>query len=89
MRVSITKKLFLLRSCEMKLIKKAIKEYYGKRCPDFEPECVVCQAWAEYDSAKRRQRKERKEYLFDPNKAVKFVAPRSLDLAESLLRKEK
>ena len=73
----------------MKLIKKAIKEYYGKRCPDFEPECIVCQAWAEYDSAKRRQRKERREYLFDPNKAVKFVAPRALDLAESLLRKEK
>ena len=37
----------------MKLIKKAIKEYYGKRCPDFEPECVVCQAWAEFDEAKR------------------------------------
>ena len=37
----------------MKLIKHAIKEYYGKRCPDFEPECVVCQAWAEFDEAKR------------------------------------
>ena len=36
----------------MKLIKEAVKEYYGKRCPDFEPECVVCQAWAEYDKAK-------------------------------------
>ena len=36
----------------MKLIKHAIKEYYGKRCPDFEPECVVCQAWVEYDMAK-------------------------------------
>lgn len=70
----------------MKLIKKAIKEYYGKRCPDFEPECIVCQAWAEYDSAKRRQRRE---YLFYPDKAVKFVSPRALDLAESLLRKEK
>ena len=75
----------------MKLIKKAIKEYYGKRCPDHEPECVVCQAWAEYDSAKRRQRRE---YLFNPDKAVKFVAPRSLEIAEALrlklelLRKE-
>lgn len=37
----------------MKLIKQAIKEYYGKRCPDFEPECVVCQAWAEFDATKR------------------------------------
>jgi len=73
----------------MKLIKKAIKEYYGKRCPDFEAECIVCQAWAEYDSAKRRQRKERRDYLFNPDKEVKFVAPRSLDLADFLLRKEK
>ena len=73
----------------MKLIKKAVKEYYGKRCPDFDPECIVCQAWAEFDVAKRRQRKERKEYLFNPNKEVKFVAPRSLDLADFLLRKEK
>ena len=70
----------------MKRIKEAIKEYYGKRCPDFEPECIVCQAWAEYDSAKRRQRRE---CLFYPGKAVKFVSPRALDLAEALLRKEK
>jgi len=37
----------------MKRIKEAVKEYYGKRCLDFEPECVVCQAWAEFDEAKR------------------------------------
>jgi hypothetical protein len=37
----------------MKRIKEAVKEYYGKRCPDFEAECVVCQAWAEFDEAKR------------------------------------
>jgi hypothetical protein len=37
----------------MKRIKEAVKEYYGKRCPDFEPECVVCQAWAEFYEAKR------------------------------------
>jgi hypothetical protein len=37
----------------MKLIKKAVKEYYGKRCPDFDHECIVCQAWAEFDVAKR------------------------------------
>jgi hypothetical protein len=70
----------------MKLIKKAIKEYYGKRCPDFEPECIVCQAWAEYDSAKRRQRRD---YLFDPNKTTEFVAPRSLEIAEALRLKLK
>lgn len=37
----------------MKLIKKAVKEYYGMRCLDHEPECIVCQAWAEYDKAER------------------------------------
>lgn len=37
----------------MKLIKKAIKGYYGKRCPDFDPDCVVCQAWAEYDKLRK------------------------------------
>ena len=48
----------------MKLIKKAIKEYYGKRCPDFEPECIVCQAWAEFDVAKQTVKaEERKEIL--------------------------
>ena len=34
----------------MSLIKEAITEYFGPRCPDHEPECIVCQAWAEYDA---------------------------------------
>ena len=30
----------LVRACEAEL---------GERCPDYEPECCVCQAWMEFD----------------------------------------
>ena len=33
----------------MSKIKEAIEFYWGERCPDHEAECVVCQAWEEYD----------------------------------------
>ncbi|MBI5553923.1 MAG: hypothetical protein HY917_04250 [Candidatus Diapherotrites archaeon] len=26
-----------------------IGKLYGKKCPDFEPECIVCQAWKFYE----------------------------------------
>jgi len=26
-----------------------ITEYYGERCPEFEPTCLVCEAWHAYD----------------------------------------
>jgi len=31
------------------LIEQAITEFYGERCDDYLAECVVCQAWSEYD----------------------------------------
>jgi len=31
------------------LVAKAITEVFGERCPDFEPECHCCKAWAEFD----------------------------------------
>lgn len=31
------------------LIAEAITAHYGERCPDFEPECWCCKAWASYD----------------------------------------
>ena len=31
------------------LLEEAISEYFGKRCPDFEPGCPCCRAWAEFD----------------------------------------
>lgn len=30
-------------------IEEAITEHWGKRCPDFDPNCHCCKAWAEYD----------------------------------------
>jgi len=33
----------------MNPIREAIKEWYGERCDDFEPECVVCQAYLGLD----------------------------------------
>jgi len=38
-----------------KLIEEAITEHAGERCPDFDPECVVCQTWVEYDQLKQMQ----------------------------------
>ena len=33
----------------MNRIEEAITEHWGERCPDHEPECLTCQAWAELD----------------------------------------
>ena len=30
-------------------IEEALTEYWGPRCPDHEPDCFTCQAWAELD----------------------------------------
>ena len=32
-------------------VKAHITEYWGEKCPDFEPECVVCQAWKAYETS--------------------------------------
>ena len=34
----------------MNMIEAAIKNYYGERCPDHDADCVVCQAWQEFDT---------------------------------------
>jgi len=28
---------------------KVMQEYWGERCPDFEPECPACKAWKHFD----------------------------------------
>lgn len=33
----------------MNKIEEALTEYWGERCPDHEPGCPTCDAWAEYD----------------------------------------
>lgn len=37
---------------ENDFIAEAITEQYGERCPDFDPACYCCQAWAQYDALK-------------------------------------
>jgi len=34
----------------MSKIEEAIEFYWGERCPDTEKDCVICQAWSEYDT---------------------------------------
>lgn len=31
------------------LIEQAITEYWGERCPDYEPSCPCCITWEQYD----------------------------------------
>ena len=33
----------------MSPVEAAVYHVWGERCPDFEPECLTCRAWAEYD----------------------------------------
>jgi hypothetical protein len=34
----------------MNPIKRAMLEYWGERCDDYEEGCAVCEAWREYDN---------------------------------------
>ena len=33
-------------------IAEAITAHWGERCPDYEPQCACCAAWAQYDTLK-------------------------------------
>ena len=35
------------------IIADAIRDYLGERCSDFDPGCLCCRAWAEYDEIAR------------------------------------
>ena len=37
----------------MNPIKRAMLEYWGERCDDYEEGCPVCDAWREYDNLVR------------------------------------
>lgn len=34
----------------MDKIIEAVRDYWGERCPDYDPTCFVCQAWNEVDT---------------------------------------
>ena len=33
-------------------VAEAITAHWGERCPDYEPQCACCAAWAQYDGLK-------------------------------------
>ena len=39
----------------MKLIRDAVTEQWGERCPDFDPDCYCCLAWREIDELEALQ----------------------------------
>jgi len=51
---------------EYPLISLSITEALGERCPDFDPECWCCKAWAEFDALRAAisTEKERAEVAF-------------------------
>jgi len=65
----------------MNPIKRAMLEYWGERCEDYEEGCVVCDAWREYDNlvTDNKVANEIAQKAFtDVNKDGKFVPPISL-----------
>lgn len=32
------------------LIREAVEEHWGERCPDYDDTCAVCRAWSAYDA---------------------------------------
>jgi len=41
----------------MKLIKEAITGWFGKKCSDYDKNCVVCQAWKELQTLQKVQKR--------------------------------
>ena len=61
----------------MNRIKRAMLEYWGERCEDYEEGCVVCDAWREYENLATYGETLKKSFT-DVPKDTQFVAPISL-----------
>ena len=73
----------------MNRIKRAMLEYWGERCDDYEQECPVCDAWREYDNLvmdNKIANEIAQKAFTEVNKDGKFVAPISLQRAEESIR---
>jgi hypothetical protein len=44
--------------------KKLLEQEYGKKCPDYEKDCVVCQAWVTYKEGKYVVEEVNRDALF-------------------------
>ena len=54
----------------MSKIEEAVEFYWGERCPDHEAECVVCQAWKEYDDLRDALEEEIRDYMLPKMKGI-------------------
>lgn len=43
----------ILARDDLPRIEQAIMIVWGDRCPDFNEDCPICQAWGEYDALNR------------------------------------
>ncbi|NBB07877.1 hypothetical protein [Pseudomonas monteilii] len=41
---------------DLQLIDEAIEAHFGERCPDADPECMTCRAWAYLDKISGRSK---------------------------------
>jgi len=62
------------------LIEQAITEFYGERCDDYLAECVVCQAWSEYDTLTGNYEASKTELLKKMDNIIDMV--RNLETKE-------
>jgi len=53
-------------------IEEAIRNYWGERCPDYDADCFVCQAWKEFDTIEYVHKPMSKDELAK----VKQIKPR-------------
>lgn len=54
------------------LLEEAISNYFGERCPEFEPGCPCCRALAEFDEIERL-RAALRYFEFDEAGARAFI----------------
>ena len=39
---------------EENLVEEAVTEYFGERCPEYEPGCACCEGWKQYDVMRKQ-----------------------------------
>lgn len=43
------------------LIKEAVTDWWGERCTEYDPDCVCCTAWAQFDKLKKKAKKGKQQ----------------------------
>ncbi len=61
-------------------LENRIEKYYGERCSDFEPSCIVCDTWARYDKIVKNNSLRgnfKQSYDKDADAAYIYIKPKS------------